>query len=367
MSKRDYYEVLGLSKGSSADEIKKAYRKLALKFHPDRNPDDSEAEDKFKEASEAYQVLSNDESKQKYDAYGHAAFEGGGGFNASAGFGDEIFGDLFSAFFGGSSSGGQASRGPRGRDLRYQLEVDLEEAHSGLEKTISIEKPSPCETCSGTGSRDSSEPASCKHCGGGGQIRVQQGFFTLAKTCPVCSGQGTMIEDPCPDCDGTATSSTKADLKVTIPAGIDNGQRLKLRGEGEVIANGPAGDLYVEVFLKSHELFKRQGSEIVVDVPITYTQAVLGSEVEVPTLHGKVNLKVPPGTISGKVFRLRGKGMMNMQTGRHGDEHVCVHIFVPQKIADDQREILEQLAQVEGVPSLDGSKSFFDKVKDFFD
>lgn len=367
MSKRDYYQVLGLTRTATAEEIKKSYRKLALQHHPDRNPGDSESEELFKEASEAYQVLSNEQNRSKYDRFGHSAFEGGQGFGDFSGFADEIFGDLFSAFFGGSGGPGGGSRGPRGRDLRYQLEVSMEEAFNGLEKEITIEKPSPCETCNGTGSREAKAPANCKHCGGGGQIRVQQGFFTLARTCPVCSGRGTMIEDPCPDCSGSATSARTSELKVKIPPGIDNGQRLKLRNEGEIISDGPPGDLYVEVFVKPHEVYRRDGSEIVVDIPITYTQAVLGSEVEVPSLHGEMTLKIPAGTTSGKVFRLRGKGMMNMQTGRYGDEHVCVHIFVPQKVNDEQREILEQLSEVEGTPTMEENRSFFDRVKEFFD
>jgi molecular chaperone DnaJ len=357
---------LGLSRNASADEVKKAYRKLALKHHPDRNSGDPESEEKFKEATEAYQVLSDEGNRSKYDRFGHSAFEGGAGFGDFSGFADEIFGDLFSAFFGGAA-GGASRRGPVGRDLKYQLEITLEEAHSGIERKIELERPIPCEACSGTGSRGGAAPARCKHCAGSGQIRVQQGFFTLARTCPVCRGSGAMIEDPCPDCDGSCSQTKRSELNVKIPSGIDSGQRLKLRGEGEKIKDGPAGDLYVEIFIKQHDVFHRQGSEIIVDVPVTYTQAVLGSEVEVPTLHGPVNLKIPAGTESGKVFRLRQKGMMDMQSARYGDQHVRTRIYVPQKLSDEEREILEKLSEVEGTPTLNEGKSFFDRVKDFFE
>lgn len=370
MSKRDYYEVLGVAKDASDEQIKKAYRQLALKYHPDRNPDDKQAEESFKEASEAYQVLSKAETRSRYDQFGHAGMGGGGfeGFGDFSGFAaDEIFGDLFSAFFGGSGGGGQQRRHRSGRDLRYQLEISLQEAASGIEKTINVKRPVPCEGCKGSGSRDGSSPEACRHCGGSGQTRVQQGFFTIARTCSVCRGEGTMIVDPCPSCGGAAVGERESELLVRVPAGIDNGQRLKLRGEGETIADGPPGDLYVEIAVSDHEFFKRQDTEILCEFPITYCQAVLGAEIKIPTIDAEETLKIPPGTASGKVFRLRGKGIVDMHTGRVGDQHVRVYVYVPESIDDEQRELLESLSKIEGKPTSNESRTFFDKVKDFFE
>ena len=366
MSKRDYYDVLGVDRNASSEEIKKAYRKLALQFHPDKNQDDKDAEDKFKEASEAYQVLSDADNKAKYDRFGHTAFNGAGGFGDFNGFAEDLFGDIFSAFFGGTSSS-SSRRGPVGRDISYRLEITLEEAHNGYDTSIKIDKPFPCEDCSGSGCEAGARPATCKQCGGAGQVRVQQGFFTLARTCPVCSGKGTFIEKPCKKCKGVGTSVKQSEIKVSIPAGIDHGQSLKLRGQGEEISNGPPGDLYVEISLKAHEQFRRQGVDIIADVPISYAQAVLGGEIQVPTLHGEVALKIPSGTASGKIFRLKGKGMREVGSTRCGDQHVRTHIYVPSKVTEKHKELLKNLAEVEGSPTLKDSRSFFDKIKDFFD
>lgn len=368
MSKRDYYEILEVAKEADAETIKKAYRKLALQYHPDRNPGDSAAEDKFKEASEAYQILSSAETRAKYDRFGHGAFQNGGGFGGFdfSHFADDIFGDIFGAFFGSG-----ASSGPRkGRDLRYQLEVDLEEAANGLEKEIKIPRPSVCDTCSGTGAKKGTSPESCKHCRGAGKIQVQQGFFSMTQTCPICRGQGQVIAHPCTTCRGQGLKKEQVTLPVSIPAGIDHGQRLKLRGEGEPsLEGGSAGDLYVEILLKPHKRFHRQGNDIISEAPINYTQAVLGAEVEVPTLDGRVKLKIPPGTPSGKVFKLKGKGIVDVRGGRKGDQHVRTYIYIPTSTSDKQREVLENLASIEGKPIEDesDSKSFFERVKDLFD
>jgi molecular chaperone DnaJ len=366
VSKRDYYEVLEVTREASSDEIKKSYRRLALKFHPDRNPDDADAEEKFKEASEAYSVLSDSENRAKYDRFGHNAFNNGAGFGDMSGFADEIFGDLFSAFFGGAAAGGGGSRQRSGRDLRYQMSITLEEAATGIERKIQIRKPHPCDNCTGTGARPGTKAERCKQCDGAGQTRVQQGFFAITRTCPVCRGEGMMISDPCPSCGGTGHKEKESELLVKVPAGIDNGQRLKLRGEGEHISDGVPGDLYVEITVEEHKYFRRQETEIVSEVPVSYSQCVLGGETTVETLHGQVSMKIPAGTPSGKVFRLRGKGMIDMHTGRHGDHHVRTYVYVPSSIVEREKELLEELATVEGKPVHEESRSFFDRVKEFF-
>jgi molecular chaperone DnaJ len=370
LAKRDYYEVLGVARDASAEEIKKSYRKLALKCHPDKNPGDKAAEELFKEASEAYQVLADEGNRDKYDRFGHGAFsQGADGFGDFSGFAEEIFGDLFGAFFG-TSAGSSRGRKRSGRDLRYILELTLEEAASGLEKEIVLPRPIVCERCKGTGAREGSKPETCRQCGGAGQVRFQQGLFAISRPCSACQGQGTVIADPCPDCGSSGRKTKEVKLSVKIPAGIDQGQRLKLRGEGEPgPANGTPGDLYVEIALKPHPIFTRQENEIICEMPISYAMSVLGGDVEVPTLSGKATLKIPAGTPSGKVFRLRGQGIVGIQNGHRGDQHVRTFVYVPQgNVSERQREILEELAQIEGKPvrSSDG-RSFFDKVKDFFE
>lgn len=371
MSKRDYYEILGVARSASADEIKKAYRQAALKFHPDRNPGNKEAEAKFKEASEAYSVLSDADNRRKYDQFGHAAFGSGagGGFQGDfSHFAEDIFGDLFGAFFGTSGGSRTQSRVKRGRDLQFSLEITLEESATGIEKQISYARPAPCETRAGSGAKKGTSAETCKQCGGAGQIRMQQGFFAISRPCAVCRGEGKVVANPCADCNGAGQKTKKVKLNVKVPAGIDDGQHLKLQGEGEMLGKGAVnGDLYVVVQIKDHKFFERRESEIYCEVPISYTQAVLGGEVEVPTLHGKVSLKIPSGTQSGKVFRIRGKGVPDIQSGKVGDQHVRIYVAVPKSVAGEERKIIEQLAKVEGKPLPAEGKSFFNKVRDLFD
>jgi molecular chaperone DnaJ len=373
VAKRDYYEVLGVSRGAAQQEIKKAYRKKAMELHPDKNPGNPEAEEKFKEATEAYSVLNDDDSRRKYDQFGHAAFEqGGGGFSAGGfeGF-EDIFGDIFSSFFGGggSSRGGSAQQAQGGRDLRYDLEVEFEEAAFGTEKEISFNRRVRCEPCSGSGAQKGSKAETCSDCRGAGQVRFQQGFFTMSRTCPKCSGKGSVIKDACPSCRGSGLGSKKAKIKVSIPAGIDTGQRLKVRGEGEAGPNGgPSGDLYVAVSVKAHPIFERQESELICEVPISYTVAALGAEIKVPTLEGDESLKIPAGTESGKVFRLKNRGIQVLGSSRRGDMHIRVFIQVPRSLSKEHREALEKLkaAETADAESKDSGESFFDKVKSVF-
>lgn len=368
-AKGDYYQILGVSRSASEEEIKKAYRKLALKYHPDRNPGDKAAEEKFKEISEAYQVLSDPEKRAQYDRFGHAAFEQGAGFSGGFDFGgttfDDLFGELFGDFFGGR--GRARSRARRGEDLRYDLTLSFEEAVFGAKKTIEVPRLTPCEACHGRGTRDGAERSPCTACRGTGQLRFQQGFFTIARTCNQCGGQGTVIRDPCRVCRGQGVVEKAHALRVQIPPGVDTGTRLKLRGEGGVGQNGgPPGDLYVFIQVQPHPLFTRQGKDIVCEIPITFPQAALGAEIDVPTLDGKVKMKVPPGTQSGTVFRLKGKGVPGIQGGK-GDELVRITVEVPRKLSPKQRELLEQFARASGEEVHPSSKSFLDKVKEMFD
>merc|ERR1711879_452219 len=322
MSKRDYYEVLGVDRSADERELKKAYRKLAMKYHPDRNPDDADAESKFKEATEAYEVLGDAQKRGAYDQYGHAAVDGsaGGGYGGGAGAGNfsDVFGDVFGDIFGG---GGGSRGGPqRGSDLRYTLELSLEEAVRGVEKKIRIPTLVNCGTCDGSGAKPGTSPKTCGTCNGVGQVRMQQGFFSVQQTCPTCHGQGKIIEDPCPSCHGRGTREETKTLSVKIPAGVDTGDRIRLAGEGEAGAmGGPAGDLYVQVSVREHSLFHRDGRNLYCDVPITIVDAALGGELEVPTLEGRVKLKIPAETQSGKLFRLRGKGVVPVRGGAAGD------------------------------------------------
>ncbi|HTL11445.1 MAG TPA: molecular chaperone DnaJ, partial [Bdellovibrionota bacterium] len=320
MAKRDYYEVLGVAKSASGEEVKKAYRKLAIQFHPDKNPGNKEAEEKFKEATEAYEVLSDQKKRQMYDQFGHAAAGGGGpggfgggGFEGFAGAGgiNDIFEDIFGDFFGGGGARGgrggsrRRSAAQQGADLKTSVDVTFEEAAFGAEKIVTIPRSTTCETCSGTGARKGTHPETCSQCAGRGEVMYQQGFFSISRTCPQCGGTGEMIKDPCGDCHGSGTIKKRAQLAVNIPAGVDSGQRLKLRGEGEAgLRGGPSGDLYVIINVLDHDFFKRDEYDIVCEVPITFTQAALGAEIEVPTLKGKVSMKVPAGTQPGKIFRI---------------------------------------------------------------
>jgi molecular chaperone DnaJ len=367
-AKRDYYEVLGVNRSASVEDIKKAYRKIALKSHPDRNPGDKQAEERFKEASEAYQVLCDPERRAQYDRFGHAAFEQGGGFGgfdfASAGF-EDIFGDIFGDFFGGQRRG--RSRNRRGEDLRYDLEISFDEAIFGAEKTIRVPRLAACGDCRGTGSKNGTPRETCSACRGSGQLRYQQGLFSIAKTCGQCQGQGTVLRDPCRTCGGTGAVRKQQSLSVRVPAGVDTGSRLKLRNEGESGFNGgPAGDLYVVLHVQEHPLFTRNGNDIVCDVPIGFTQAALGAEIEVPTPHGKVKMKVPPGTQSGNVFRLKGKGVPDVRGYGHGDALARVVVETPKKLSARQRELLEEFARLSGEEVHPISKGFLDKVKEMF-
>ncbi|MBN8548435.1 MAG: molecular chaperone DnaJ, partial [Deltaproteobacteria bacterium] len=341
MSQRDYYEVLEVSRTCTVDEIKKAYRKKALLFHPDRNPGNKEAEEKFKEATHAYSILSDAENRQRYDQFGHAAFDHrGGGFNGFAGdfsgF-EDIFGDIFSSFFGGAAGGAASSRrsrGRAGRDLKYDLEITFEEAVFGAEKEIKIDRRIMCDSCDGTGAARGSKPETCGQCGGAGQVRIQQGFFTISRTCPGCGGNGQSIKNPCGMCQATGLRTAATKVSVKIPAGIDHGQRLKLRGEGEAgTGGGPSGDLYVQISVQEHAIFERHESELLCEVPISYATAVLGAEIDVPTLEGLTKMKVPAGTASGKVFRLRNKGIQVLGTNRRGDQHAKRYGKVPKEIS----------------------------------
>ncbi len=373
-TKRDYYEVLGVQKGAAKDDIKKAYRKLAMQYHPDRNPDNKEAEAKFKEASEAADVLLDDDKKARYDQFGHAGMNGGmgggpGGFQ-NGDFGDfgDIFGDIFGDMLGGGRSrrGGGRSRGRPGDDLQMGIDIEFSEAAFGTEKTISLTKNVKCDTCNGSGAKAGSAPTTCDYCNGHGEVRRQQGFFTVSSTCPKCNGSGQMIKDPCGSCHGAGKKKKKVDLQVKIPAGIDQGQRLKLSGEGDAgVQGGMNGDLYVVINIKPHEIFERDEFDVHCTVPISFTQAALGDEMEVPTLSGKVSLKIPAGTQSGVKMRLKGKGIQRLGGYGQGDQIVTVHVETPTKLSSEQKDLLKRLAEVD-THSNPMSRGFFDKVKDLF-
>jgi molecular chaperone DnaJ len=342
MSKRDYYEVLGVARGASEDELKKAYRRLAMKYHPDRNPGNGETEEKFKEANEAYEVLSDPQKRQIYDQYGHEGLSrtGGGGRGGSdfgAGFSD-IFGDMFSDIFGGGGGRG----GPRrGADLRYKLEISLEEAFRGVERTIHIPRFDDCGDCKGTGSASGVKPQTCPTCHGSGQVRIQQGFFTLAQTCPHCRGRGTVITDPCGTCRGAGKVRTEQTLQVKVPAGVDTGDRIRRTGDGEPGDRGaPPGDLYIQIDVKPHSIFERDSTDLYCTVPISVVTAALGGELDVPTLDGKASLKIPEATQSGRTFRLRGKGMPSLRGGAAGDLLCTVAVETPVKLDKRQKELL---------------------------
>lgn len=373
MAKRDYYEVLSVAKTATKDEIKKAYRRLAMKYHPDRNKDDADAEKKFKEAKEAYEVLSNDEKRAAYDQFGHDALRGGGagagGFGGAEGFSD-IFGDVFGDIFGGGRRGGR-SQVFRGADLGYELKLDLERAVAGDTVTIDVPTQVACDTCDGSGARKGSSPVQCTTCGGAGQVRVQQGFFSIQQTCPACKGQGTVINDPCSSCHGRGRVSKTRTLSVKVPPGVDDGDRIRLTGEGEAGRNGgPPGDLYVEIRVSPHKIFEREGGDLSCEVPISIATAALGGDVELPTLDGNVSLKIPAGTQSGKVFRLRGKGVITVRDPHKGDLFARVSVETPVNLTDEQQELLRQF---DSSVSKGGEKhspragGWLDSVKRFFD
>ncbi len=370
MSKRDYYEVLGVDKGVSEKDLKKAYRRVAMKYHPDRNPDDKEAEDKFKEASEAYEVLSDSQKRAAYDQFGHAGVEGQGGMGGGQGFGNfsDIFGDVFGDIFGGG--GGQRGRGgpARGADLRYTLDLSLEDAVKGTSVKIRVPTLVSCEPCNGSGAKPGTSPVTCTTCGGVGQVRMQQGFFSVQQTCPNCRGKGTIISDPCVDCHGQGLIEETKTLSVKVPAGVDTGDRIRLAGEGEAGADGgPSGDLYVQVAVKEHPIFQRDGKNLYCEVPISFVDAALGGELDVPTLDGRVKLKVPAETQTGKLFRLRGKGVTPVRGGSAGDLMCRVIVETPVNLSNKQKDLLKELKQsMSGDKNSPKQSSWFEGMKNFF-
>ena len=382
MSKRDYYEVLGVSKTATQDELKKAYRKLARKYHPDLNKDNEEAAEKFKECNEAYSVLSDDQKRVQYDQFGHAAFEnggmgGGGGFGGAGGFGG--FGgsgmeDIFDMFFGGQGGrgGNRAKSGPqRGADLRFDLEISFEEAAVGLEKEINLYRDETCDHCHGEGAEPGSKVESCPECNGTGYVRFTQntmfGQMVNERPCSRCKGEGKIISEPCKECRGKGTVKRNKKLKVKIPAGVDNGSRLRVSGEGEAGAKGgPSGDLYVYLYVKPHKFFERDGTTVLCEVPINIVQATLGADIKVPTLDGQVTMKVPEGTQPGKILRLKGKGIPSLRGGGRGDQLVRIKVVVPTKLSDKQKDALRKFADISKDNINPEEKSFMDKVKDFF-
>tara|TARA_B100000700_G_scaffold328903_1_gene448359 strand:- start:2696 stop:3820 length:1125 start_codon:yes stop_codon:yes gene_type:complete len=372
MAKRDYYDVLGVGKSSSADQIKSAYRKLAVKYHPDKNKGDKAAEEKFKEASEAYHVLSNAERKQNYDSFGHAAFENGGA--SKGGFGNfdfsSHFSDIFEDFFSEGFGGGRRSRrsNNRGSDLRYDLSITLEEAFTGKKQDIKFSTSEKCETCKGSGSKPGHEVGSCSMCGGHGQVRSNQGFFTVQQTCPQCSGSGEEITNPCSSCSGQGKKQASKRLSVTIPKGVDDGTRIRLTGKGEAGSRGGSnGDLYLFINVYSHELFKRSDENLFFECPISIADAALGTSIEIPTIDGgKAKIKIPAGTQSGKQFRLKAKGMPYMRGSGNGDLYIQVNTEVPVSLNREQKELLEKFRKIENEKSNPSIKKFFQKAKSFW-
>lgn len=370
MSKRDYYEILGVSKDVSEKDLKKAYRSAAMKFHPDRNPDDKAAEDKFKEANEAYEILSDPQKRAAYDQYGHAGVDGQSGMGGGgAGFGSfsDIFGDVFGDIFGGG--GGRGRGGPmRGSDLRYTLDLSLEDAVKGATVKIRVPTLVACEPCHGSGAKAGVKPQSCTTCGGIGQVRMQQGFFSVQQTCPSCRGKGSIITDPCRECHGQGRVEETKTLSVKVPAGVDTGDRIRLAGEGEGGTDGgPAGDLYVQVSVQEHKIFQREGKNLFCEVPISFVDAALGGELEVPTLDGRVKLKVPPETQTGKLFRLRGKGVAPVRGGAVGDLLCRVVIETPVNLSNKQKELLREFqASMKGDKNSPRQDSWFEGMKNFF-
>ena len=383
MAKRDYYDVLGVARNASDEEIKKSYRKLAMKFHPDRNPDSKDAEEHFKEAKEAYEMLSDQQKRAAYDQYGHAGVDpnmsgaGGQGFGGFA----EAFGDIFGDIFGAGAAGGQAGgragggrSGPqvyRGADLRYSMEITLEQAAHGYETQIRVPSWERCEVCTGTGAKAGTKAATCPTCAGQGAVRMSQGFFSIQQTCPKCHGSGTYIPDPCTACHGAGKVKKTKTLEVKVPAGIDDGMRIRSTGNGEPGLNGgPPGDLYVEIHIKAHTVFERDGDDLHCQMPISFAVAALGGEIEVPTLAGKGSFEVPEGTQSGKTFRLRGKGIKGVRSAIQGDLYVHVLVETPVKLTEQQRDLLKQFdtsLTEGGARHSPQSKGWFDRVKSFFD
>lgn len=380
MAKRDYYEVLGVQRSASEQDLKSAFRKLAKDHHPDRNPGDTEAELKFKELNEAYEVLKDPQKRAAYDRFGHAAFDGGmGGRGAGggAGFGpdfassmSDIFDDLFGEFMGGRRGGGQQRRSgrERGADLRYNMEITLDDAFAGKTAQVRVPTSVTCETCSGTGAKTGTKPVTCGTCGGAGKVRASQGFFTIERTCPTCQGRGETIADPCTACSGAGRVVKERTLSVNIPAGVEDGTRIRLSGEGEAgLRGGPAGDLYIFLSIKPHEFFQRDGADVFCRVPISMTTAALGGQIEVPTLDGTMSrVKVPEGTETGKQFRLKGKGMPVLRSSAAGDLYIQVDVETPKNLSRKQRELLEEFEKLSAKETSPESTGFFARMKDLF-
>ena len=373
--KRDYYEVLGISKGASEDEIKKAYKKMARKYHPDLNPDNKEAEEKFKEVNEAYEVLSDPNKKARYDQYGHAGVDpnfgaGGAGFDGSFDFGD--LGDIFGSFFGGGFGGGGRRTNPnapqRGESIRLSLTISFEEAAFGCEKEVTVERMEQCGTCGGSGCAAGTTPEVCPECHGTGQVQVRRqtpmGVFATSSPCGRCGGKGKIIHQPCPDCRGTGAVRKRKTIKASVPAGIDNGQTISIRGQGHAGKNGgPAGDLLITITVRPHELFRREGTSVLCEAPITFAQAVLGAELEIPTIDGKVKYDLPEGTQSGTTFRLKGKGIPSINGRGRGDQYVTVYIETPRNLNREQKEALKKFAETMGDNNYEERRKFFKKSK----
>ncbi len=380
MAKRDYYEVLGVSREADQDEIKKAYRKLAVKYHPDNNPGDKSAEEKFKELGEAYEAVSDPQKRAAYDQYGHNAFDpraragrgggSGGGFHDPFDIFRDVFGgggNIFDEFFGGGGQRNDPTQAQRGNDLRFDLEISFEEAALGCEKEISVTKPDRCDACSGNGSEPGSKTRACGTCNGRGQVITSRGIFSIAQTCPHCQGAGKVIEKPCRSCQGSGRKDKTKKITLRIPAGVDSGSRLRSSGNGESgLRGGPSGDLYVVLHLKAHEIFQRDGDDLLCEVPVSFIQAALGAEVQVPTLTDKATIKIPAGTQPNTMFRLRGKGVKNLQGYGHGDLHVRINVEVPAHLTQAQQAKLQEFAEScdENVNPI--SKSFFEKAKNLF-
>ncbi len=374
MTKRDYYEVLGVEKGAGEEEIKKAYRKLAIKYHPDKNPGDKTAEEKFKELGEAYEVLNDPQKRAAYDQYGHAAFDRrSAGFGRAGGFHDpfevfrEVFGggSIFEDLFGGARQ--DPSGAQRGEDLRYDMELTFEEAAHGCEKEITVSKPEPCELCQSTGAEPGSKVKACPTCGGRGQVISSRGIFSIAQTCPHCQGAGRVIEKPCKNCRGQGRLERTSKIKLRIPAGVDTGSRLRSAGNGEAgWRGGPPGDLYVVLHVKPHEIFQRDGDDLLCEVPVSFVQAALGAEVDVPTLDGRAGIKIPAGTQPGTMFRLKGKGIKNIQGYGYGDLHVRVTVEVPTHLSSAQKSKLQEFAELCNGKESPLSQTFFEKARKLF-
>lgn len=376
MAKRDYYDILKVERNASSEEIKKSYRKLAVQFHPDKNPGDKSAEEKFKEIGEAYEVLNDPQKRAAYDQYGHAAFDrrAGGGFaRGTAGFHDpfdifrEVFGggNIFDDLFGGGRS--DPTQPQRGDDLRYDMEITFEEAAQGCEKEISVTKAERCDVCHGSGAESGSQAKTCPTCGGRGQVITARGIFSIAQTCPQCHGAGRVIDKPCKACRGSGRRERASKIKLRIPAGVEGGSRLRSSGNGEAgLRGGPSGDLYVVLHVKPHEIFQRDGDDLLCEVPVSFVQAALGAEIDVPTLNGKSAIRIPPGTQPGTMFRLKGKGIKNVQGYGHGDLHVRINVEVPTHLTAAQKAKLQEFASLCDGRENPISKSFFEKAKNLF-